>query len=229
MSDAPAKLTVDGLELTLIRSDRRSLSLQLTADGSVVARAPRRMSEKRVVAFVREKRGWIEEKQALARKRDALYAPVELKDGAALPYLGGSLTLRFTRVRAPKREGETLLLPPGADEETLRRWLREEARSLIEPRAASYASLMGLEYAAIRITSAQTRWGSCSGKNSLNFTWRLAMCAPEAIDYVVVHELSHIRHKDHSRAFWALVERWCPDWRTQRQWLRDHRKLMEIL
>ena len=84
MSDAPAKLTVDGLELTLIRSDRRSLSLQLTADGSVVARAPRRMSEKRVVAFVREKRGWIEEKQALARKRDALYAPVELKDGDRL-------------------------------------------------------------------------------------------------------------------------------------------------
>ncbi len=229
MSDAPTKLVVDGLELTLIRSDRRSLSLQLTADGEVVARAPRRMSATRVAAFVREKRGWIEQKQALARKRDALYAPVELSDGAALPYLGGTLALRFTRVQSPKREGETLLLPPGADEETLRRWLREEARGLLEPRVKAYAARMGLEYSAIRITSAQTRWGSCSGKNSLNFTWRLAMCAPEAIDYVVVHELSHIRHKDHSRAFWALVERYCPDWRTQRKWLNDHRKLMELL
>lgn len=213
----------------LIRSRRRSLSLQLRPDGTLVVRAPRLLPKWRIEAFVEEKRGWIEQKQAVLRTRAAQYAPVRVEDGAALPFLGGSLTLRFAAVRTPRREGETLLLPPGADEDTLRAWLREEARALVTPRVESYAAWMGLEYSAIHITSARTRWGSCSGKDSLNFTFRLAMCPPEVVDYVVVHELSHVAHKDHSRAFWETVEAYCPDWRARRKWLNEHRGLMDIL
>ena len=213
----------------LIRSDRRSLSLEIRADGSLVVRAPKRMPEARIRAFIESKRGWIEQKSAAARARDALYAPVELKDGAALPYLGGSLTLRFADVKAPERREGELLLPPGAGEEMLREWMRAETRRLILPRLTAYAGWMGLEYRSLRITSAATRWGSCSGKDNLNFTFRLAMCRPEAVDYVAVHELCHVRHKDHSRAFWAMVERYCPDWREQRRWLNEHRALMELL
>ncbi len=213
----------------LIRSDRRTLALQVTADGRVVVRAPRRMSEARIRAFLEAKRGWIEDRLREAAAREALYAPVRAVDGAALPYLGGALTLRVSDVKKPVRRGDELLLPPGADEDTLRGWLREEARRLLEARLGAYAARMGLEYAALRITSAKTRWGSCSGKDALNFTFRLAMCRPEAVDYVAVHELCHVRHKDHSRAFWALVEKHCPDWRAQRKWLHEHRGLMEIL
>ena len=213
----------------LIRSKRRSLSLEIAADGRLVARAPRGMPETRVRAFILAKKDWIERKTAAQRARNARYAPVRVEEGAALPYLGGSLRLHFAEVKKPAPRGDELLLPPGAGEETLREWLRGEARRMIEARAEAYSDIMGLSYSALRITSAKTRWGSCSGKDGLNFTWRLAMCPPEAIDYVVVHELSHVAHKDHSRAFWEMVERYCPDWRAQRQWLSDHRKLMEIL
>ncbi len=213
----------------LIRSKRRSLSLELRPDGTLLVRAPRLLPEKRIRDFVEAKRGWIEQKQAVLRARAEVYAPVRVEDGAALPFLGGSLTLRFADVLSPRREGETLLLPPGADEDTLRGWLREEARALVTPRVESYAAWMGLEYSGVRISSARTRWGSCSGKDSLNFTFRLAMCPPETIDYVVVHELSHVAHKDHSRAFWETVQAYCPDWRTQRKWLHENRGLMDIL
>ena len=216
-------------EYELIRSERRSLALQITADGRLVVRAPKRMALSRIRAFVEAKRGWIAEKTALARERQDQYAPLRLENGAALPYLGGSLTLRFADVKKPEKQGRELLLPPGAAEDTLREWLREEARRELTARAESYAAWMGLEYASLRITSAKTRWGSCSGRDSLNFTFRLAMCPPEAMDYVAVHELCHVRHKDHSRGFWAMVERYCPDWRAQRQWLREHRALMELL
>lgn len=213
----------------LIRSDRRSLSLEIRADGSLVVRAPKRMAEARIRAFVEAKRGWIEEKRALARARETLYPPLRVEDGAALPYLGGRLTLRFAAVKAPEKRGDELLLPPEAGEAALREWLRGETRRLLLPRLTDYAARMGLEYRSLRVTSARGRWGSCSGKDGLNFTFRLAMCRPEAIDYVAVHELCHVRHKDHSRAFWAMVERYCPDWRAQRQWLREHRALMELL
>ena len=216
-------------EYELIRSERRSLALQITADGRLVVRAPKRMPEARIRAFVETKHGWIEQKMALARAGQTLYAPIRVEDGAALPYLGGSLTLRFADVKKPEKRAGELLLPPGAAEDTLREWLREEARRELTARAESYAAWMGLEYASLRITSAKTRWGSCSGRDSLNFTFRLAMCPPEAMDYVAVHELCHVRHKDHSRAFWAMVERYCPDWRVQRRWLQEHRALMDIL
>ena len=99
--------------------------------------------------------------------------------------------------------------------------LRRRAGEYIPERVAHYSDLMGLVPTGIRITGAQKRFGSCSGKNSLCFSWRLMQYPPEVIDYVVVHELAHIRHHDHSPSFWALVERTMPDYRARQALLRD--------
>ena len=80
---------------------------------------------------------------------------------------------------------------------------------------------MGLVPAGIKITSARTRFGSCSGKNSICFSWRLMLYPPEAIDYVIVHELAHIRHHDHSPAFYALIEQYLPDWKVRMKLLKE--------
>ena len=80
---------------------------------------------------------------------------------------------------------------------------------------------MGLVPAGIKITSARTRFGSCSGKNSICFSWRLMLYPPEAIDYVIVHELAHIRHHDHSPAFYALIEQHLPDWKVRMKLLKE--------
>ena len=101
-----------------------------------------------------------------------------------------------------------------------RRALLARAKAELPPRVAYWSAQMGLEPTRIRITSAKTRFGSCSAKDSICFSWRLMQYPPEAIDYVVVHELAHIRHHDHSADFYALVARYIPDWRERVRLLR---------
>lgn len=98
--------------------------------------------------------------------------------------------------------------------------LRAEAKAYIPPRVAAYAQRMGLMPTGVKITTAKTRFGSCSGKNSLCFSCLLMAYPPEAIDYVIVHELAHITHKNHGAAFYALVEQYLPDYRARRALLR---------
>ena len=94
------------------------------------------------------------------------------------------------------------------------------AKAYIPPRVAHFSALMGLKPERVTITGARTRFGSCSGKNRLCFSWRLMQYPPEAIDYVIVHELAHIRHKNHGRAFYGLIERYMPDYKARRTLLK---------
>lgn len=107
--------------------------------------------------------------------------------------------------------------PDAAKQAALIRRAKEE----LPPKVRYYADLMGLYPTGLKITSARTRFGSCSGKNSICFSWRLMDYPEPAIDYVVVHELAHIAHHDHSPQFWALVERYLPDYRQRRAMLRE--------
>ena len=107
--------------------------------------------------------------------------------------------------------------PDAAKQAELIRRAKEE----LPPKVRYYADLMGLYPTGLKITSARTRFGSCSGKNSICFSWRLMDYPEPAIDYVVVHELAHIAHHDHSPQFWALVERYLPDYRQRRAMLRE--------
>lgn len=98
----------------------------------------------------------------------------------------------------------------------------EAAREYFPKRAAYFQTLTGGEYHRITIRDQKTRWGSCSAKGTLSFNWRLMLAPPAVLDYVVVHELCHLTHMDHSKAFWQAVENVCPDYRTHRRWLKEH-------
>ncbi len=118
-----------------------------------------------------------------------------------------------------KQQNRRLAHPEPTDEE--RKALLAQAREYLPMRVDYWSGIMGLTPTVLKITSARTRFGSCSGKNSLCFSWRLMQYPPEAIDYVVVHELAHIRHHDHSPAFYALIERYMPDWRERMKLLKE--------
>ena len=121
------------------------------------------------------------------------------------------------RARA-KQQARRLAHPEPTDSE--RAALIARAKDYLPRRTAHWSAVMGLVPAGIKITSARTRFGSCSSKNSICFSWRLMLYPPEAIDYVIVHELAHIRHHDHSPAFYREVEAYLPDWRACRALLR---------
>ena len=172
------------VEYTLIRSSRRTLGLEITADVRIVVRAPKRCSKRQIADFVARHEDWIRDHLAIQQRR---------ADAAA------------ARAVTAEQEKE----------------LRRRAAEYIPTRVARYAPLVGVVPAEVKITSAQKRFGSCSGKNSLCFSWRLMQYPPAAIDYVVVHELCHIHHHDHSAAFWAAVARVMPDYKQRQALLRD--------
>jgi hypothetical protein len=149
-----------------------------------------------------------------------------------VPFQGRELELRvdvdpearFSLVR--ENEGGLLLIrspkDPAKPRELLNAWYRERARGLFEARAAHFAPLMGVAYKSIRIKDQRTLWGSCSKEGNLNFNWRVALASPATLDYLVIHELAHLREMNHSRRFWAVVAAHCPGWKEHRRWLREH-------
>ena len=165
---------------TLIRSDRRSVSMTVRRDLTVEVRAPRWLSRREIDAFVCARAGWVQEKQELMRQRAAA---------------------------TDVSEGEI-------------RRLKALARAVLPGRVDYYGRLLGLTPAGITITRTKTRFGSCSAKNRLSFSCFLMQYPPEAIDYVVVHELCHIVHKDHSRAFYDRIAAVLPDHAARRKLLR---------
>ena len=124
----------------------------------------------------------------------------------------------LTRAREKQRARRLAHLEPTDDE---RKALIARAKEYLPRRTAHWSAVMGLVPSGVKITSARTRFGSCSGKNSICFSWRLMLYPSEAIDYVIVHELAHIRHHDHSPAFYALIEQYLPDWKACMKLLKE--------
>ena len=170
----------------VIRSRRRTLSLELCEDGRLLLRAPLRCPERELRAFVEQHRGWIERKRAEqeARRREREAVP-------------------------PLREDELAAL-------------QKRGRQVFAERAAHFAPLVGVRCGRISVRRQRSKWGSCSGKGNLNFNCLLLLAPAEVLDYVVVHELCHRLHMDHSPAFWAEVARILPDYRKGRQWLKEN-------
>ena len=166
----------------LLRSARKTLSLEIRRDGRLVVRAPLRTTQRQIDEFIANHEAWIASNLEKQRRR------------------------REARPEPSDQEREALV---------------RLAMERLPGRVAHYAAIMGLYPAGITITGARTRFGSCSGKNRICFSWRLMQYPEEAVDYVVVHELAHIRHKNHSPAFYACVEQVLPDWRERRQMLKD--------
>lgn len=104
----------------------------------------------------------------------------------------------------------------------LEQWLREKAGEIIDERAMEYGKIIGVSYNNIRIKDTKSRWGSCSSKSNLNFSWRIIMAPPEVMDYVIVHELCHLLHMNHSKEYWATVEKYMPDYENHKEWLRKN-------
>ncbi len=188
--------------------------------GEVEVVLPRRAAEREAAAAIRELAPWIERRmEDVARARNAVAAR-----GNCVPYLGQLLRLvgEPGRTRA-RRRGSELLVPIGEQRTpALERWYRRSARAEIEPRLDQACSLAGSSYSALTIRGQRTRWASCSPEGAMSFNWRLLLAPEPVLDYVVWHEVCHLEVMDHSRRFWELLGKRCPDYREQSRWLRRH-------
>lgn len=213
----------------LVRNPRsRHVRMSLTPEGLRVS-APTRLPQSEVERAVASKERW------LLRHSDMLVprAPAPLVDGMALPFLDGQVELgvraagRASVAFRPEEGRITVAVPSGPDaservRELVERGYRTVARDWFAWACGHFGEQVGARPASISVRDPRTRWGSCSARGSVSFSWRLMMAPAEVAEYVVIHELAHLVHLDHSRDFWQLVARVRPDHRAQSAWLREH-------
>lgn len=213
----------------IIRSRRKTLAISIDAFGRLIVRAPYSCNEARIFAFLQEKESWIR-KQKAKTAGAGVELPSESLDGFHFYLLGRKHTLRLTDgQRVVYDEGtDTVYLPAENAEARLVKWLKENAKRIFTQVTKQQAARMGVNFKSVTVTSARGRWGSCSYDNALHYSFRLIFAPKEVIEYVVVHELAHTKHKDHSKAFWEEVANYVPDWKVKRGWLKEHRAVMEI-
>lgn len=174
------------MDIEVIKSDRRSVRIEIKQDGSVLVRAPKRLSRFAINTFINEKMDWIEKTRASVMEKNAGLSTVSKLSPSELTSL------------------------------------KKKARDMILPLLEDYAEEMGVTYGTVSIRAQKTRWGSCTSEGNLNFNCLLALCPEGVMRYVVVHELSHRHHMDHSKAFWQEVSEFMPDYRQQKLFLKNN-------
>jgi predicted metal-dependent hydrolase len=230
LPDARIALGNELIGYTVKRSGRRRGSFSISIDESGLRiGVPWQASARWIEDVLRRHERWIVRKLAEWRKRRA---PVmHWEDGAVLMFLGEPITLLYSGFTLkPERQDERLLVPTSRRLEAadvVKGWLREQALGCFAQRIAHYASRMDVHPAELRLSNARTRWGSCHRNGKILVNWRLVQMPLPLVDYVVVHELAHLREMNHSPRFWRAVAGVLPDYAARRKALRGegHRYL----
>ncbi len=220
------------IDFALLRSKRRTIGFLVSDEGLRVT-APKWVTLAEIDNAIREKQRWILTKLNERRERSArrLQPQMQWRDGATLPYLGSDITLRI-------RTGQRLAvyldevtrelnvsLPADAGEQQLKDrvqgWIQARAEELFGKRLMIYADKLGVRYRSFALSSATTQWGSCTSDARIRLNWRLMHFALPLIDYVIAHELAHLREMNHSPRFWATVQSIFPEFESAKKALRD--------
>ncbi len=215
----------------IIRSRRRSISLVITPDGHLIVRAPLKAPAALINKFVNEKSGWIKKKIGEIRQRPAA-TEHRYEEGETFFYLGRAYPLHIVESgKNPIERTDRLcvcrtLIPD--IKHRLKCWYVQEAQREIHARCMWFSMTTGYTPKSIRISDARRRWGSCTSTGGINFSWRLIQAPLEIVDYVIVHELVHLKQHDHSKKFWSKVKEIMPDYERRREWLRENERLLRI-
>ena len=226
----------------IIRSRRKTIALIVQADGNLLVRAPQRATNRQISKLVEQKAEWIRARQtqALARPKAEVH---QFTSGEHFWYMGRSYPLLVMQGNQDRLEfsggqfklslhAESPLRYSRACKEIAQavftEWYRRQARQVLEERVALLARRWGYNYRQVKITSAHTRWGSCSTRGTLSFPWRLVMAPPLVIDYVVIHELVHTVVMGHGQAFWKSVQALIPEYKPYIRWLKENGTMLEV-
>lgn len=227
------------IEVTVIRSKRSTACLRILPDGTIEVRGPKLMPDSFVREFVLAKADWIIKKRREAALQQSKKKTHTYQSGDVFLYLGEEYVLvlvaagrKRIELLCEKTEQKpecrnklmlhTVSFEPKAVERQIREWYKKQATGYITKRVEYFRTQIPGEVESITMENRKTRWGSCSNKGELTFNQRLMMAPPEIIDYVVVHELCHLKHMDHSPQFWKAVGNILPDYRERRLWLKEN-------
>lgn len=214
----------------LIRHPRaRRYVLRVLADGTPSVTIPRWGSKREALAFLEAQREWVMRQRSKQAERARLQPPRDWRHGRSVLFAGRTLTLRrglSARAGVVEQEDALVVTPRSRDGDDLRHvasaWMLGRARRVLPARLRELAARFELTVTQVSIRNQRARWGSCATGGRISLNWRLIQTPDAVRDYVLIHELMHLRQPNHSRRFWALVARACPDYEASRRWLRAH-------
>ena len=226
-------LFINNREITLVRSKRKTLGLEVSPQG-IKARAPKRMSERDIVDFILSKELWLT--KILGNMPEPVQVKtLELQHGAEVIFQGKPYTINVIEgsTKQVSIQGDTLTVPVANTHTTLEqriknkltKWFKQQAESVCAQRAKHFAPWMQLKQRndkQIYVRDYKRRWGSCDSKGKLSFNWRIIQAPSEVLDYVVILELAHLKEFNHSKKFWSIVAQQMPDYKEKEMWLKKH-------
>lgn len=217
---------ISGRECRVIRSERRkTVCIRVAGDGVPELLVPTFITDMELRHIAGRYAGWIDEHAKSFEELMESRGDFELKIGGTVRCLGEGRIIRTHPEMTVSFDNEAFYVPEGFEEENLRRAVIQAyklfARNYLAARTYEIARMMGLKPSAVKVNSAKTRWGSCSSRGSVNYTWYAVMADRDAVDYIIIHELCHMRHMNHSKAFWNEVRKWCPEFERMKEKLKE--------
>jgi predicted metal-dependent hydrolase len=229
------RLLIGGKEISYTvhhsKKRRRTLALYVESVGKIRVLVPMRTSVETIRRMFEDRQHWIAKR--LSEIETSPSSPQKFKDGAVFSYLGQPHILHITRdplspQTCSAENGQlNLNLHSSADEQAnedarleIQLWYKKKAKEILKERTDYWSATLGLKCRSLKVGSPLRQWGSCSPANDIRYNWRIVLAPLDLIDYLVVHELCHIAHKNHSRRFWTLLASAIPDWQTRRKRLR---------
>ena len=208
----------------LVRSRRKTLSIEITAEGSMIVRAPNRCSIGEIRKFILSKEEWIKKVITQQENRTLLHIPEKIENDTIIPYLGSKYQVIWFDQKKPLMDGHCHLPIKWQGKSTQKKlilWLKQEALVYLTKRTRDWSVCLKIPINSIAITSAKKRLGSCNRKKDIRYTWRIMMLPPTLIDYIILHELAHIQVHSHNKDFWRLMLEWLPNLPTIKEELKS--------
>ena len=227
----------NGFVAEIIRSSKRKTSAIKIQKGKVFVMVPERLSRAVIESLVTEKTRWIKEKLAIQKEIIAI-KPKEFISGEAFSCLDKSHPLKiesglYPAIKLHRDELVVSVRDKAADnaqaiKQLLIKWFKQQAESALRDKTAHYSRMIGVNASSVTIKSFKARWGSCSVTAGIQYNWKIIIAPDRIVNYVVIHELCHILHHNHSPAFWKAVERYCHDYRDCGAWLKSNGARLDI-
>jgi predicted metal-dependent hydrolase len=219
------------LAYELIFSHRRTFGIIIERDQRVVVRAPEGMTRQRIEALLEKKKMWLYEKIRHPKKYPLQPTRKEVVSGESLLFLGQHYLLELIETKNQKLELDSGFKLPRhlshSAAQIFKNWYIRQARDFITPRVQKIAQALGVNYNKILISDLKYRWGSCTPNDNLNFNWRIIKAPAFVIDYIIVHELTHLLEANHTKRFWNIVAIQVPKYKEAKAWLADNGHVLE--
>lgn len=214
----------------IVYSNRHSIQIQITSVGELVIRAPKKASESAIMRFVMQKQSWIELHQQNIKAKNQLNAEIIAQN--SILFFGKSYKITKSNIKTISFDDNTkcCLIPLQINDVSvyIKKIYKKMAIKYLHSRVEHFINIMHNKPDKLRLTNAQTCWGSCNSNKVVSLNWRLLMVALDEIDYVVVHELSHLTQMNHSKLFWAIVAQYIQNYKYIKTKLKKHDYLLNL-